>query len=73
MTLGLLARRVLSICREKAKTTGPARALANNANPTNGGQRFHGRFIAVSGCCRQDAFAAFRVALLAELQQVGFD
>jgi hypothetical protein len=35
-----------SICREKAKTTGPALALANNANPANAERRFHARVIA---------------------------
>ena len=41
---GLLAWAfVLSCLREKAKTSGPARALANNANAANGERRFHRR------------------------------
>jgi hypothetical protein len=39
---GLLAWAFGCLFEKKAKTSGPARALANNANAANGKRRFHG-------------------------------
>ncbi len=44
---GLLAWALFCLSVKKAKTSGPARALANNANATNGKRRFHGVLYAV--------------------------
>ena len=42
LPLGLLAWALFCLSVKKAKTSGPARALANNANAANGKRRFHG-------------------------------
>jgi hypothetical protein len=39
---GLLAWALFCLSVKKAKTSGPAQALANNANAQNGKRRFHG-------------------------------
>jgi hypothetical protein len=42
----LLAGALFTLDEDEAKTSGPARALANNRNAANGEERLHARFIA---------------------------
>ena len=46
MSPGLLAGRLFCLFGRRTKTTGPALALADNANLANGEDRFHARVIA---------------------------
>jgi hypothetical protein len=43
---------------DEAKTSGPARALANNRNAANGEERLHERFIAFGGVAVKPQVAA---------------
>jgi hypothetical protein len=51
---------------KKAKTSGPAQALANNANAANGKRRFHGLFMPSRRPVRQGRahFSGFQASLL---------
>jgi hypothetical protein len=54
----LLAGALSTLDEDEMKTSGPARALANNRNATNGEERLHGRFIASAGVAVKPQVAA---------------